>query len=220
MTPPLLRAANLARQHPGPPAFALQAESLELEAGAITVVQGPNGAGKSTLLRILAGLDSGGARAQFIWQGNRIGRPRIGRHTAFLAQDPYLFRASVRKNVLYPIARLGLPAQNAEQSLQWAGLADYADCSVRMLSGGQRRRLALACIHAMQAPLIILDEPTAQLDADAADALGSLAAELAGDGRTVVLSTHDVRMADSLAGARTIRIADGKLVDREGRPKQ
>ena len=220
MNPSLLRAANLVRQYPGPPAFALQADSLELEAGSITVLQGANGAGKSSLLRILAGLDAGGSRALFFWQGNKIERPRIGRHTAFLAQDPYLFKTSVRANVLYPLARLGLPAQNAEQSLRWAGLADYADGSVRMLSGGQRRRLALARIHAMQAPLIILDEPTAQLDADAADALGALAVRLAGDGRTVLISTHDVRMAGSLAGARTIRIANGKLSEATGQPEE
>ena len=214
MNPPLLAATGLVREYPGPPAFSLQVDSLELEAGGITLLHGANGAGKSTLLRILAGLESAGRQAGFSWRGKAIDRPRPGRHTAFLAQDPYLFRTSARRNVSYPLARLGLPARKAENSLQWAGLADHADCSVRTLSGGQRRRLALARIHAMPAPLIILDEPTADLDSDAAAAVSRLAVQLAGDGRSVLIGTHDVRIdAAGLAGARKIRIAGGRLAE-------
>ena len=211
----LLQATNLTRHYPGPPAFNLQAGLLELATGSITILQGANGAGKSTLLRIIAGLDYGGSEAQFNWRGRPIGRPQIGRHTAFLAQDSYLFKTSVRKNILYPLARLGLPAQNAEQSLHWAGLTEYAECHIRALSGGQRRRLALARIHAMQAPVVILDEPTAQLDADAATSLGSLATQLAEDDRAVLISTHDERISCCLPAATTISIAAGKLAGQE-----
>ena len=211
MKPPLLQATRLSRRYPETPGFALQVEELALAAGGLTVLHGANGAGKSTLLRILAGLDCGGRQAEFNWRGDRIERPQPGRHTAFLSQDPYLFKTSARQNVIYPLARLGLPIQDAELSLQWAGLADCADRSVRTLSGGQRRRLALARIHAMPAPLVILDEPSAQLDADATDALGRLVRQLAAEGRSVLISTHDTRMENLLSETRTIGMTDGKL---------
>ncbi len=207
----LLRATRLAKAYPGPPAFRLQVPELALEEGAATLLCGPNGAGKSTLLRAIAGLETVAPDAQFAWRGQPNARPALGKDSAYLHQDPYVFKSTALANVAYASARCRQPQQQAMDSLRWAGLGEYASTPARRLSGGQQRRLALARIHAMPASLLLLDEPTAQLDEQGTASVARLIGDLAAAGRTVLAATHDDRLAARLPAARRLAIEAGML---------
>ncbi len=157
--------------------------SLKVAAGGALVLLGPNGAGKSTLLRVLAGLkrvDAG--RVRFDGAADYAGR------AAFLGhQDAVKPGLSVAENLGFAAALSGGAVMAA---LERVGLAGLAALPARMLSAGQRRRLALARLALLQAPLWLLDEPTVGLDAAAIERFGvALAAHRAGGG-VVVAATH------------------------------
>ncbi|MCG6659646.1 thiol reductant ABC exporter subunit CydD [Halomonas campisalis] len=164
--------------------------SLCLAPGEVLVVTGPSGAGKSTLLQLLAGFVGPGS-------GRRRLAPGIG--LAWMDQRPLLVQGSLAENL-----RLACPEASRAQmhrALVRAGLGELlaalpegldATLSERGvgLSGGQAQRLALARVFLSQAPLVLLDEPTASLDADSEACLVEVLAELAGEGRTLVIATH------------------------------
>jgi heme exporter protein A len=172
----------------------LDAVSVGVPAGGALVLVGPNGAGKSTLLRVLAGLkrlDAG--RVLFDGSEDYSGRAAYLGHQE--AVKPGL---SVLENLAFA-ARIG--GGDAGAALEGVGLAALAGLPARMLSAGQKRRLALARLSLLGAALWLLDEPTVGLDTDSIARFGgALAAHLAGGG-VVVAATH---VALPLAGAETL----------------
>lgn len=133
---------------------------LEVPAGARLGVTGRNGSGKSTLLRVLAGL-------LVPTTGTVEGLPPPGR-VVLVHQCPHLFRGSARRNVALGARLAGRPAAAAD-SLAALGLAHVADRPAAVLSGGERRRVALARALARGPEVLLLDEPYAELDRGAAD---------------------------------------------------
>ena len=193
---------------------ALRGVSLELERGQTLTVLGPNGAGKTTLLRILAGLlrPTAGAVAVLDVELPRDAwklRARIG----FLGHQPLLYRElTVRENLNFHAQLFGLRDNGSariEQLLDRVALSRRADDRVRELSAGMVQRLAV-CRSVLHSPeLLLLDEPLAHVDPEAAASLEPLIGPAAG--RTRVMVTHDV--AAGLAEAdRVLALArDGSV---------
>lgn len=133
---------------------------LTINEGERLAVVGPNGSGKSTLLRVLAGLESdltGNFESEI---------PR--RDVVYVHQTPFLFRGTVQQNVEYGLKARSVPrAARSDQAREWltqVGIAELADRDVKNLSGGERRRAALARACVLRPKLLLLDEPLADLD--------------------------------------------------------
>jgi heme exporter protein A len=165
---------------------------FSLVAGEMLVLRGANGSGKSTLLRVMAGLTpvlSGEIR----WGDGAIQADRIAHNSRchFVGhQDALKPVLTVRQNLqLWQTLRGGTP-ERIHLALEQLGLARLADLPARLLSAGQRRRLALARLVAIAAPLWLLDEPATALDADGAARLEQILRDHLADGGRVVLSSH------------------------------
>jgi tungstate transport system ATP-binding protein len=188
---------------------ALHRVSLTLRRGDRLALVGANGSGKTTLLRLLHGLVPFEGRRDVVAFDGRM--PVI----AMLFQRPFLLSLSVRWNVLLGLWLHGVPrAQRDERcsrALRRVGLDALATRSARALSGGQQQRLALARAWALEPDILLLDEPTANLDPSAKREVERLIDELADDGVTVVMSTHNLGQAKRLA-TRVAYLEAGRLV--------
>jgi tungstate transport system ATP-binding protein len=173
--------------------------SLQLDAGAPTVLVGPNGAGKSTLIRLAMGLVAPTA-GRITWGGRA---ETDGRRRAMVFQRPVMLRRSAAQNVSYALHAAG-NARDARARgtdlLAQAGLAHLADRPARRLSGGEQQRLALARALARDPEVLFLDEPTASLDPAATKAVEDILRTIAQSGVKLVMATHDLGQARRLAG--------------------
>ncbi len=153
-----------------------------VDAGAALVLAGPNGSGKSTLLRLLAGLVPPAA-GRLLWQGEDALADLSG-HAARVA---YVGHQDAVKPGLTVAENLG---RGAAAALASVGLENLAELPARMLSAGQKRRLALARLAAREAPLWLLDEPTLGLDTASVARFGAMLASHRAKGGVVVAATH------------------------------
>jgi tungstate transport system ATP-binding protein len=192
---------------------ALQPTSLELHRGERLALVGANGSGKTTLLRLMHGLLPCAQGQRQLHALPAGGLPR----QAMLFQKPFLLSLSAQANVNLALWLRGIPAAQrrlrARQALQRVGLLAHASQRATTLSGGQQQRLALARAWALQPDMLLLDEPTASLDPSAKREVETLIAELADEGLTVVLSSHNLGQVKRLA-SRVIYLDAGRaLVD-------
>ena len=206
--PPMsLRAEELACRRGGREVFA--GVSFALRPGDALLLEGPNGSGKSSLLRILALLSP--ARAgRLLWLDRPIDGAREEYRESFLFvghHDGVKGALTVRENLLFAIAmlRAGGEPRHLGNALERFGLAAIAERPGRYLSAGQKRRLALARLAAIDAPLWLLDEPTAALDREGRAALEDLIGAYRARGGVVVASSHG---ALSLDNAQRLDMAD------------
>jgi heme exporter protein A len=163
--------------------------SFAMAPGGALLLTGPNGAGKSTLLRVLAGLIPA-AEGRLLWRGEDALADRAG-HAARLR---YLGHGDALKPALTARENLGFYARlwggEVAPALDALGLSELADLPARVLSSGQKRRLALARLALAPADLWLLDEPTVGLDAASLARLGALLAAHRGRGGIVLAATH------------------------------
>ncbi|MCP9000252.1 ATP-binding cassette domain-containing protein [Pseudarthrobacter sp. RMG13] len=205
------------RAQPGPPADpVLHGLSLAVSAGEILAVAGPNGAGKSTLLRHLNGLLQPTAGSVLI-RGRHIGGQPAGRVAAdvgLLFQQPrdQLFERTVEREVRFGLEH-GQPAadQAVQQALAAVGLEHLAGRHPAELPASQQRLLALATVLARRPAVLALDEPTVSLDGHGLAALDRVVRSTTAEGTAVVLVTHDLDYARSIAH-RLVRIEAGRLL--------
>ena len=218
----LLEARGLTRTYDsgGAPVPALAGVDLTIERGEFVAVMGPSGCGKSTLLNLLAGLDRPSAGEVWL-DGSRVDRlsetalarlrrRRLGFVFQFFNLLPML---TVSENVELPLLLAGKrrrPARRtARRMLEELGIGDKADAAPGQLSGGQQQRVALARALANQPDLVIGDEPTGNLDsASAGEVLGLLRTAHA-RGQTLLVATHDARVA--AAADRVVTLRDGRV---------
>ena len=214
---PLIQAVGLACGHDAP---ALTGVDLAVAGGETVVLLGPNGSGKSTLLKTLAGLlPPLGGEIRLGDERLKGLKPRaIARRIASVPQDeetPFAF--TVRGIVaMGRLARSdGLrdtPEDHAatDAAIRRADLAALAERPIAETSGGERGRVLVARALAGDAPLLLMDEPTAHLDPAHGAWIVRLVRELAGEGRGVVVALHDLNLAAAMAD-RAILLADGRV---------
>lgn len=175
----------------------LKGADVTVRPGECHLLCGNNGAGKSTLLRILAGMEKPQG-CQVIYEGHRQRWRRVKRRLMedfiYLHQQPYLFEGSVRYNLAYPVqggrnARM----KAVDKALDWSGLGPLATQSVDSLSGGERQRVALARAWLRRPDAMLLDEPTANMDADCRLRTLQLLEALKREGVALIVATHDPR---------------------------
>jgi energy-coupling factor transport system ATP-binding protein len=198
----IARLSNLSYWYPGADEPALRDVSVLVDAG-LTLVTGTSGGGKSTLLRVFNGLVPhfhGGriAGAAEVAGHDVITTPTrtLARTVGFVFQDPELQTVydAVDREVAFGLENIALPpremAARVEEALHAAGATHLAGRSVRTLSGGERQRVALASALAMRPRLVVLDEPTSQLDPDGAAMLLDAVRDLVQQGRAAVIAEH------------------------------
>ncbi|MFH2063574.1 MAG: energy-coupling factor transporter ATPase [Pseudomonadota bacterium] len=195
--------------------FALQGVHLSIHAGERISIVGENGAGKTTLLSCLIGLRRG--EGDYVFDGKPVtksSRKDLWRHAGMVFQDcaDQLFCSSVREEIAFGLRRLGYPRAECRprihQALSMVRLEGFEDRVPLHLSGGERKRLALACVLAMEPRLLILDEPTAGLDPHGEE----MFLEILGNLRTtILLVSHDMFLVKELT-QRTLVIHDGRIV--------
>ena len=174
--------------------------SLVITPGAPTLIVGPNGAGKTSLLRLCMGLATPSA-GRISWGGRTDSKPA---RRAILFQRPVMLRRTVAANVGYALAQAGAPRSRrmprVAALLDRVGLADLAQRPARRLSGGEQQRLALARALARDPEILLLDEPTANLDPAAARSVDEIVLMAAQSGIKIVMASHDLGQVRRLAG--------------------
>jgi molybdopterin-binding protein len=207
---PMLRAEKLQHAYGGK--AVVDISELQVEAGEVLAILGANGAGKSTLFRILLGLEK-----------PKSGSVVMNGRAAGVFQRPYLFDGSVRDNIEYGMKALGVnSADRAARLAELAGifgLSSVLQTRVHQLSGGEAQRVALARALALQPDVLLLDEPTANLDAPLKrqfreDLLRSVRTQT----RAVVLITHD--SSDAFGLADRIAVMENGRIIQEGTPDE
>jgi tungstate transport system ATP-binding protein len=190
---------------------------FELPVGSCTILSGRNGAGKTTLLKIAAGLmkpDQGTVQTGGACLHWRSARPVLRKHSIYMHQHAYMFDASVADNVAYGLRKAGVPAAQRDEAvrtaLEWAGLAPLAARNARHLSGGERQRLALARARVLSPAVLLLDEPTTNMDREARQQSFFLIRRLVSEGTGVVIASHDRQIIGQL-GDRHLHLVDGGL---------
>jgi ABC-2 type transport system ATP-binding protein len=178
---------------------ALTDVSLQVAAGSLCALCGPNGAGKSTTIRLVCGLLAPGRGGGEVL-GEALGARPARRRAAigYMAQHTVLYdELSVAENLRFRAGAMGLAgaARHADDTLRAHRLGEVADQRVGRLSGGWRQRVAFAVAQLASPRLLLLDEPSAGLDAEARAALWAELRALAGTGTTLLVSTHDAAEA-------------------------
>ncbi len=190
---------------------ALAGADLDVDEGEIVLLSGPNGAGKSTLLRLLAGLlplRSGTATVL----GHDLTRDRrsVRREISLVGHQTFCYDdLTTVENLHFAARAAGRSVAAADAALERLGLTRVAKVVHGRLSAGQQRRLALAIAIAREPKLLLLDEPHAGLDTAGRELLDAIVTAAAGEGRTVVLASHELVRARALAH-REVRIVAGR----------
>ena len=222
MNPPVLSARGLTKDYPmnGEVVHALRGVSLEVGAGEYVAVAGPSGSGKSTLLQLIGGIDSPSAGVVEIMgtpldslSDGELTKLRLTR-LGFIFQRFHLLPVlTARENVELPMAEAGVGRRDrqerAQELLGYVGLAHRAGHRATQLSGGEMQRVAIARALANRPALLLADEPTGELDAATGDEILALFQRLNADGTTLIVVTHDDRLA-AHAG-RVIHMLDGRI---------
>jgi cobalt/nickel transport system ATP-binding protein len=215
MSSPVLDVRGLAHAYPDGHQ-ALFGVDLHVHQGERVALLGPNGAGKTTLVLHLNGILTAGAGSVAVsgLPVSKANLQEIRRRVGVVFQDPddQLFMASVREDVAFGPANLGLRGAALDarvtDALEKVGMAEYADRPPHHLSFGQRRRVAVATVLAMEPEILVLDEPSSNLDPasrrELADILRSLDV-------TVLMVTHDLPYALELC-PRAVVLHDGQVV--------
>jgi energy-coupling factor transporter ATP-binding protein EcfA2 len=219
--------------YPGSTEPVLKDLSLQVEAGQLVAVIGPNEAGKSTLAYLLAGFVphffNGSLKGKAEVCGLDVPRAELSEivtHAGLVFQNPFSqisgAKFSVYEEIAFGLENLGVAreemAPRLRRAMELTGIEDLADRSPFSLSGGQLQRVALASILVMDPELLILDEPTSQLDPIGSREVFSVVRDLSRQGHTIVLVEHKLEWVAAFAD-RVILLDGGKIV-LDGAPEE
>ncbi|MDI9632735.1 MAG: ATP-binding cassette domain-containing protein [Methanolinea sp.] len=191
--------------------------TLDIYPGELVAIVGENGSGKTTLVKHFVGLLRP-ARGTVVVDGKDASRApvhELARSVGLVFQNPdhMFFADTVAGEIMFGIKNLGIPEPERVlgEVLSRCRLSGARDLYPRWLSRGERQRLAIACVLAMQPRVLVLDEPTTGLDGNEAREIMEILLSLRAEGRAVVVVTHDHRMAGQCAD-RIVRMEGGKIV--------
>lgn len=202
---------------------ALDSVSLNISAGEFTAIMGPSGSGKSTLLNVISGLDRPEA-GDVLVGGHDLGKMSEAQLARFRrAQLGFIFQffnllsdMTVLENITLPGQLAGMRRSKARsraaELLAQLGISDLAERFPARLSGGQQQRVAIARALVNRPLLLLADEPTGALDSRTGGQVMRLLIELNVGGQTIVMVTHDAKLATANTG-RVVSLLDGKVVD-------
>ena len=214
------------------PKKALDDVSLEIAEGECVVIGGENGSGKSVLMQIIAGLMEGDKKTvvEFPQNSRSLSEVEGGETTAescvqvdgrvglvFQEAETQILGETPAEDIAFGPKNLGWKKDQVQaavrEALEQTGLTDKADFPARFLSGGEKRRLAVACMLAMKLPTIILDEPYANLDFGGVKQVNKLIRRLKAEGKTVIILTHEIEKCLGLADRFVVLFRGKKVFD-------
>ena len=224
----IIAVKNLVKEYNHGEVVALDHCDLDVKKGEVVAIIGPSGSGKSTLLRSLNLLEEPTA-GEIYFEGVELSSKKvdINRHRqkmGMVFQHFNLFpHKTVLENIMMAPVTLKLKTQQEAQAqavklLERVGLADKKDEYPNMLSGGQKQRIAIVRALAMEPEVMLVDEPTSALDPEMVGEVLDVMRELAGEGMTMIVVTHEMGFAREVAD-RVIFMADGSIVE-AGTPQQ
>ena len=224
----IISVKDLVKEHNHGDVVALDHCDLEVKKGEVVAIIGPSGSGKSTLLRSLNLLEEPTA-GEIYFEGVELSSKKvdINRHRQKMGMVFQHFNLFPHKTVLENIMmapvtlKLKTPREAQTQALKLlerVGLADKKDEYPNMLSGGQKQRIAIVRALAMEPEVMLFDEPTSALDPEMVGEVLDVMRELAGEGMTMIVVTHEMGFAREVAD-RVIFMADGSIVE-AGTPQQ
>lgn len=196
---------------------------LLFEIGTLTILErhcvalsGRNGAGKSTLLRIIAGLEAPDS-ATVSYRGQalswRRASARLRGDVIYLHQQPYLFDCSVTDNIAYGLRRRGLSLREisgkVSEALEWAGIGHLQMRNARDLSGGERQRVAFARARILSPRILLLDEPTSNMDSESRSQAYNMIRRLKEEGVSIIVATHEYHTIAHLCDGHLLLQAGG-----------
>ena len=219
MTEAIYKLEALKKEYAG--RVVLNVADLEIRAGEIFAIVGPSGAGKSTLLRLLNFLETADA-GKLVYAGASMNGStpiEIRRQITTVFQRPMLIRGSVRENIAYGLRLRGESVNGrVDEMLARVGLTDLRNASAPKLSGGEMQRVALARALVIEPRVLLLDEPTANLDPYNVGLIEEIARQQNhARGTTIVLVTHNVFQAKRLAH-RVGLMLSGSLIEVRDNP--
>ena len=224
----IIQAKNVCKYFKGDEIKALDGVSLDIEKGEVVVIIGPSGSGKSTFLRCLNLLEVP-TDGQILFNGVDITDKEVNinvhrQKMGMVFQHFNLFphKTLLQNLTLGPIQLLKKSKEEAEKKamtlLERVGLADRADAYPSQLSGGQKQRVAIVRALAMEPEVMLFDEPTSALDPEMVGEVLDVMKELAHEGMTMVVVTHEMGFAREV-GSRVVFMDQGKLVE-QGTPSE
>ncbi|MGC8936254.1 MAG: energy-coupling factor ABC transporter ATP-binding protein [Candidatus Methanomethylicaceae archaeon] len=199
--------------------YAIEHIDLSIGKGEMVAILGENGAGKTTLIKHMNGLLKP-QRGTVIISGMNTKETTVAslaRHVGLVFQNPdhQLFAETVEKELMFALINFNFPEEEISRRVEWAlkefGLLEYKDRSPFLLSGGERKRLALASVLCYDPSIVILDEPTTGQDQRQKLHLVSLLKKLNSEGKTVVVVTHDIEFAADFI-PRSIIMSKGRII--------
>ena len=217
----LVQLTDVTKVYQGGVTGALNAITVSVAEGEFTAVMGPSGSGKSTLLNLVAGLDrpTSGSVVVAGTDLGQLGESRLARfrreRVGFIFQFFHLLpNLTVLENVLIPAQLAGRrhAGRRARELLARLSIAEVANRYPANLSGGQQQRAAIARALINQPTLLLADEPTGALDTRSGEQVMELLEELHHEGQTILLVTHDAKLATRHT-ARVISLTDGRIED-------
>jgi len=218
MTEPIVSVEDVKFSYPAG-VNALKGVSLNIKQGERVAILGPNGSGKSTLILLIAGLLTPikGQIKVFGQMTSSKDFPKLRSRIGLVFQDPddQLFTPTVKEDIEYGPKNLGLPkdviVKRSEHILEDIGISHLKDRPPHRLSFGEKKKVSLATALILRPELLILDEPTANLDLVSRRGLIDMLNELSAEGTTIIISTHDVEALPELAD-RVIIVSHGLLL--------
>jgi tungstate transport system ATP-binding protein len=194
---------------------ALNSVSLEMEGGKIIVLLGVNGAGKSTLMRIMAGLETADS-GQLLFNNQNIDCKSLRQVSTLVFQKSAMFSTNVYYNMAYGLRIRKVPKVETKKkvadALQAVRLSGFEKRRAKKTSGGEQQRIALARAFLLESHVLLLDEPTANLDPNSASIIEKAIVSRKSEERIIVLATHNLNQARRMADL-IIHIHNGEVVE-------
>ncbi len=194
---------------------ALNSVSLEMQGGKIIVLLGVNGAGKTTLMRIMAGLENAD-NGQFLFNNQNIDCKALRQVATLVFQKSAMFSTNVYDNLSYGLKIRKVPKDEIKKkiadALEAVRLSGFEKRKAKKTSGGEQQRIALARAFLLESNVLLLDEPTANLDPNSASIIERAIVSRKSSDRIIVMATHNLAQARRIAD-EIIHIYNGNIVE-------